>query len=217
VETKEPKWRKILEVTSNAVMVNLVFLLCCIPIVTIGQAWCGLYSAIRFAIRGEGWFTGFKEGFKTRFLRGTVAWTICLVANLYMIANVLSMLYYQEEGYLTMVVMYCLFLLLALMFTGALIPINLYIPSSKLQWIKNAITLTFTSPLQMIAVAVLMWIPAGLLIWFFLYGFLDPFFFLMVFLLAYFSVCVLVATILLKDPLIKLKKETEALQEQEEA
>ena len=216
METKEPRWRKILEVTSNAVMVNVVFLICCIPIVTIGQAWCGLYSAIRFAIRGDGWFSGFKEGFKTRFLRGVISWTICLAATLYLAANVLTMIYYQVDGYIPHLVVQCLLLLFLMMFTGALYPISLYIPSSVSRWLKNAATMVATSPLQMLAVAVMMWLPVALLVWFFLYGFIDPFFFLMVFLLAYFSLCTLIATILLKDPLIKLKKATEALQEQGE-
>lgn len=217
METNEPKWRKILQVTSNAAMVNLVYLICCIPIVTIGQAWCGLYSAIRYAIRGDGWFSGFKAGFKTRFLRGTVAWTVCMLVDLYMAANVITMAYYKVDGFIVPLILNCLFLLIALMYTGALIPLNVYIPSTKMQWLKNAVTLTFTAPLQMIAVAVMMWIPVVALVLFFLYGFVEPFYFIMVFLLVYFSLCTLIATILLKDPLIRIKAETEALQDDQEA
>lgn len=211
METKEPKWRKILQVTSNAVMVNALFLLCCIPIVTIGQAWAGLYSAIRYAIRGEGWFAGFKAGFKTRFLRGTVAWTICLLVIGDMSINMLAII---GEN-LWMVVLNALFLLTAMMICGALIPSNVYIPGKISQWLKNAVNLIVYAPVQSAAVAVLMWLPAALVVLYLKFGFLDPFFFIMVFLLIYFTFSTLIATILLKSPLIRVKQETEQLQEAE--
>jgi membrane protein implicated in regulation of membrane protease activity len=84
------------------------------------------------------------------------------------------------------------------------------------QWLKNAVTLTFTAPLQMIAIAVMMWIPVAAIVLFFLYGMVEPFYFTMVFLLVYFALCTLIATILLKDPLIRLKNEMEAAEEQED-
>ena len=206
METKEPKWRKILQLTSNAVMVNALFLLCCIPVVTIGQAWAGLYSAIRYAIRGDGWFSGFKAGFKTRFLRGTAAWIICLLIIAEMSVNMLAMI---GEN-LVMVVLHGLFLLAAMMICGALIPVNVYIPS---QWLKNAVNLIVYAPLQNAAVAVMMWLPTALVVLYLKYGFFDPFFFIMVLLLIYFTFSTLIATILLKSPLIRVKLETEQLQE----
>jgi hypothetical protein len=216
VDNTEPKWKQILHVTSNAATVNFLFLLCCIPIVTIGQAWCGLYSAIRYAIRGDGWFSGFKAGIKTRFLRGVIAWTVCMAVDLYMAANVITMAYYKVDGYIVPLVMSSIFLLIALMFTAALIPVNVYLPGTVMQWLKNAVTLTFTSPLQMIAIAVMMWIPVAAIVLFFLYGMVEPFYFTMVFLLVYFALCTLIATILLKDPLIRLKNEMEADQQEAE-
>ena len=211
----EPRWKKILHLTSNAVTLNLLFLLSCLPIVTIGQAWCGLYSAIRYMIRGDGWFDGFKAGFKTRFLRGTVAWILCFLVDAYLVVNVFFTAYYQWNGNIGALVVQCIFLLIALMFTAALIPLNVYIPTGKLQWVKNAITLTFTSPLQMALVAVLMWLPVAsvlLMMW-------DTIFFVIfvvMFLIVYFALVVLVATIALKDPLIRIKKEMEEMEQQEE-
>jgi len=212
VETKEPKWRKILQVTSNAAMVNLLFLISCIPIVTIGQAWSGLYSAIRYAIRGEGWFSGFKAGFKTRFLRGTVGWTLCLLLIVYMSLNMLAII---GENIVTVIV-HALFLLVVLMVTGAMIPVNVYVPSPVSQWLKNAVNLVLYAPLQTGATAVLMWLPAALVLLFLKYGLVDPFLFIMVFLLVYFTFSTLIATILLKDALVRVKGETQESQEQEE-
>ena len=208
----EPKWRKILTFTSSAITMNMLFLLCCIPIVTIGQAWCGLYSGVRYMIRGDGWFTGFKEGFKTRFLRGTVAWLLCLLVDAYLGVNVFFTAYYQWNGNVIALIIQCVFFLIALMFTVALIPLNVYIPTGKMQWITNAITLTFTSPLQLALVAILMWIPIGVVLLILWKGvFLI---FLVVFMIVYFVLAVLIGTIAMKEPLIRIKNEMEALEEE---
>ena len=209
METKEPKWRKLLQVTSNAVMVNALFLLCCIPVVTIGQAWSGLFSAIRYAIRGDGWFAGFKAGFKTRFLRGTVTWAICLIVIAEMSLNMLAVL--GESP--VVVAGHALFLLIALMICGALIPLNVYIPGSVTQWLKNSVNLIIYAPLQVAGVAVLMWLPTALTVLYLRYAFFDPFFFIMVFLLVYFSFSALTATLLLKNALIRIKQDMEQLQQ----
>lgn len=209
-KNKEPKWRKILLLTSNAVTLNMLFLLSCIPVVTIGQAWCGLYSGIRYMIRGDGWFDGFKTGFRTRFLRGTVAWTVCMLADIYLGVNVFFTAYYQWNGNLMALIIQCVFFLVALMFTAALIPLNVYIPTGKIQWVKNAITLTFTSPLQTAFVAILMWLPVGmvlLMLW-------NAVFliFSVIFIIVYFVLAVLISTIAMKDPLIQVKNEMEDME-----
>lgn len=208
VETKEPKWRKILQLTSNAVMVNFLYLLGCIPVITIGQSWCALFSAIRFAIRGDGWFAGFKEGFKTRFLRGTIAWVVVLALVVYMSMNMLAMV----GETVTVIVIHGLFLLAVLMISTSLIVINVYVPSSVAQWLRNAVNMCFAAPIQVAASSVIMWLPTILIVLFLRFGFLDPFFFIMVFLLIYYTVSALVTTILLKNALIRIKEDTEALE-----
>ena len=78
---------------------NLMFILASIPIVTIGPAWCGLMTSIRYNIRGDGWFAGFKKGFCTRFWRSLIIW--CLLAPVTLIfLNDLNdaVLYVNEVG-----------------------------------------------------------------------------------------------------------------------
>jgi hypothetical protein len=185
----------------HAIMVNLMFLVCSVPIITMGPAWCGLFSSLRFAIRGDGWPSGFKKGLCTGFLRMMVAWIICLGVIIYMAANILTMIFYKQEGYLVPLIMYCLFFLIVLMLTASLIVLNVYIPTSVLQWLKNAITLTFTSPIQTAIVGVLMWVPFAVVLIFNI----NAIFVLMIFVAIYFTVVVLIATMLLKDALIRVK------------
>lgn len=179
---------------------NLLFLVACIPIVTIGQAWCGLLSAIRYMIRGEGWFTGFKVGYKTRFLRGTVAWIICLVVDVLMFVNVVPMLYYQAEGYLVPTIVSCIFLAIALMLTTALLVLNVYIPTSKGRWLKNAVDLCVGNSGEVLVAAALIWLPVFLTIFWFSLAYQL----VLVFIAFYYAMVGLAATLLLKDALIKI-------------
>lgn len=207
---RDTKFWKLYTLAGNGIMVNLMFLICSIPIVTMGPAWCGLFSSMRFAIRGDGWPNGFKEGLCTRFWRMLVAWVICLGVIIYMAVNIVTMLFYKNDGYIPMLIAYSLFLLLAMMITASLIVLNVYIPTSVVQWLKNAMTLTFTSPIQTAVVGVLMWVPFAVILIFDI----STFYVLMIFIAMYFTCVVFAATILLKDPLISIKIEMEEMEEE---
>jgi len=206
---RDSKFWQLWTMAGNGIMVNLMYLICSIPIVTMGPSWCGLFSAMRFAIRGDGWAAGFKEGIRTRFWRMLVAWVVCLGIIVYMSMNIISMLYYKNEGYIPMLVAYGLFLLLAMMITASLIVLNVYIPTSVSQWLKNAMTLTFKSPIQTAVVGALMWVPFAVVLLFNI----STFYVLMIFIAMYFTVVVLIATMLLKDPLIEIKLEMQAMED----
>ena len=62
MEEKQTIFQKFMGVVNkigSAIMLNLLFLVSCIPVVTIGNATAGLYSAVRFSIRGD---STFQEG-----------------------------------------------------------------------------------------------------------------------------------------------------------
>lgn len=199
-ETLNDKFWKVINLTGTAIAMNLLFLVCCIPIVTIGQAWCGLLSGIRFMVRGDSWFAGFKEGFKTRFLRGTVAWIICFVVDMLMLLNVVPMLYYQTEGYLIPAIVSCIFLAIALMLTTVLPVLNVYIPTSKSRWLKNAVNMCVGNPGEVLMAAGAIWLPVFLTIFWFSLAYQLA----LVFVAFYYAVAGLAATMVLKGSLIKI-------------
>ena len=199
-ETLNDKFWKIVNMTGTAIAMNLLFLVCCIPIVTIGQAWCALLSGIRFMIRGDSWFEGFKVGFKTRFLRGTVAWVICLVVDALMLLNVVPMLYYQAEGYLVPTIISCIFLAIALMLTTVLPVLNVYIPTSVSRWLKNAVNMCVGNAGEVLIAAALIWLPVFLTIFWFSLAYQLA----LVAIAFYYAMAGLACTMVLKDPLIKI-------------
>lgn len=188
----------------NALMMNLLFLVCCIPVVTAGQAWCALLSAVRYQIRGDSWWNGFKFGFKTRFLRGTVAWCIMLVLNVWMTLDVLQ--YTTAEVSLMYPISACIMLALTTMLTTSLMTLNVYIPTDITTWVRNAVSLIFKVPLQLLVSAALLMAPILLC----LYRFDYFFYFAMVFVVAYFVLSAFGVTILLKNALMDLLVEARA-------
>lgn len=199
-ETILEKLGRILSMAGNAIMMNLLFLLSCLPVVTMGAAWNALLSAIRYNVRGEKWFEGFKFGFKIRFWRSLLGWTLMLVLNAITILDFTAFLMvdaYTVESVVRLVASGVM-MLLSTGFTGALILLNVYVPTSVSNWLRNAVNLVFKAPLQLALVGALMWFP--LLLAMLAYEFF--YYFVMVFVVAYFVLAALGITMLMKQPLL---------------
>ena len=200
------KIMNVINKVGNAIMLNLLFLISCIPVVTIGAAWSGLYSAVRFSIRGDSWFQGYKEGFKARFGRNTLIWLADLLLVYFTLDHFLYYLEYLVGGYgtapmaIAMTVISGVMLLAGLLFLAAFIPVNLYIPTDANQSVSNAWDMVLHAPLQVLGVAALMWLPVFLILFFTEIAFQV----IMVFVAAYFVVAGVVMPMLLKDPLIRI-------------
>ena len=198
---------------ANAVMMNALFLVACLPVVTIGAAWNALFSAIRYNIRGEKWFTGFKVGFKTRFWRSLLSWIIMLIPIVIVlwldVITPLSDPAFRATMTSTSVVRLVAACLMAMMLTGfnaALILLNVYIPTSVGNWLRNAANMFFKVPLYLSFIGGLMWLPVLLFA-------LAPTYFgylIMGFLMAYFILVALGTTMLMKNTLLDFLLEARA-------
>ncbi len=203
-ETLLDKLGRLITMAGTAILMNLLFLAACLPVVTIGQAWCGLISAVRYNIRGDSWFQGFKYGFKTRFLRGTLAWCALLLVDALMLIDVMT--YSRVEGYTVQLIGACVMFALMTMLTAGTLVLNVYIPTNVGNWLRNAAGMIFKAPLQLLVSAALMWLPVLLFIFWF-----DIFYFAgIIFVVAYFPLVVLGMTILLKDTLVEYLVEARA-------
>lgn len=186
----------------TAILMNLMFLLACIPVVTVGAAWCGLMSSIRYNIRGEGWFRGFKTGFRTRFWRSLIIWCACLPVCLVFLNDLNdAVLYAAKAGGTLESILPCvvpgLFFAMAGMLTVSLLTLNVYIPTSVSNWLKNGVNF-FRRPFELFAAAALFWAPL-VLFRFYLSLFMNV---IMVLVAAYFALAAVCGTMVLKDPLI---------------
>lgn len=66
---------------SDLVILNLIFIISCIPVITIGPALCALYYVNLKIIRGEDPYIwrNYWKAFKANFKQGTIVWLLSLV------------------------------------------------------------------------------------------------------------------------------------------
>ena len=196
-ETLIDKLGRIISKVGTAIMMNLLFIICCLPVVTIGQAWCALMSAVRYQIRGDSWWDGFKFGFKTRFLRGTVAWCVLLAVDVLLLLDVMQ--YTAANVSLIYPITSSIMFALMTMLTAAVMTLNVYIPTGIGKWISNAASMVFRAPLQLLVIAAVTWLPVLL----FAFRFDIFYFVIMIFVVVYFTLAAFGTTILLKEPLVE--------------
>ena len=198
-ENKTGNFWKGVNLAGTAIMINLAFLICCIPVVTIGPAICGMYSALRYVVRGNGWFDGFKVGIKKNFVRNALVSAVLLFMLVDMAINFEAALsfYMEGKGYMPLVI-YSVGLLPLLMVFSALWPLHVFIPyETGTDWIKDSLKLLVKAPVQLVIVSALMLLPVALVLYIPAIGFMLA----IVFLAIYYVLMTFVAILLLKTPL----------------
>ncbi len=208
---KEPLWKKIVDLTGTAIMLNLLFLVSCIPVVTIGPACSGLYTSIRYMIRGDKWNDGYKDGFCSHFLRKMLVGIVFTAAGVAMLFNAISMVMYQKEGFIGPFIGSAMVTVITLMISAGLVITSVYIPTGTTQWLRNGVNMVFAAPLQTLLGALFMW---SVVIMFLVLPEIL-WIFLLVFITVYFPTGALITTMLWKNSLIKLKKANEEFLEKD--
>ena len=194
----------------TAIMMNVLFLVACLPIVTIGAAWSGLYGAVRYTIRGDSWFAGFKYGFKCHFFRNLIGWVFGALVGGYAISRVyvgiMSIMANPailSAGVIIPLVISGIFALAALLVIAVMLPLGMYFPQLDVNtWLVTTWDVIGHAPLQCLLVAALMVFPPVLAVVNFFYFYAS----MLVFLAVYFVVAAFIATILLKKSLLRILK-----------
>ena len=198
---QESKIMKIVNLAGTAVMLNLMFLLACVPVVTIGPALCGLYSGVRYMIRGDGPVRGFWEGFKTNFLRMMIAGVIFTGIIAYFIIMVNGAYNtWLELGVFRDIIIYSIPAMVPVMLLSALVMLNIYIPYGVTDWLKNGVNLIVKAPVWVLVTAALLIAPVACLLW------ASDIFILaiIIFVGFWFAVAAFATTLLLKDSLVDM-------------
>ena len=126
---------------------NVIFLITCLPVVTIGPALIALYTVTMKEARGEGGyiFSTYLKVFKDNLRRGTAAWCLLLALGLIFFYNA----YFWGElntvpGNICMFLMTALFVIwgLILLYT---FPLMARFENSLRQTLKNALRIALTN------------------------------------------------------------------------
>lgn len=156
----------------DLVILNLIFMLCCLPIVTIGAATSALYNAVFHMHRGEGFsIKDFFCVFRTSMRTGIPLWLIWIVAFSILCADFgIISLFWDFPGRFPLLGILALGILVLILWGSCLFAIlSLY--SSGKAAMKSAFLSCFQYLPRMIPVCFFNLLPALLLL-FWPYGFL---------------------------------------------
>ena len=80
-----PFWRTMGKV-ADMVILNILFIICCIPVVTIGASYSALYTVtLKLAKNEESYiFRGFFKAFRANFKQATLIWLIMLFLGVFL-------------------------------------------------------------------------------------------------------------------------------------
>lgn len=127
----------------NLILLNLVFLLCCIPVVTTGAACAALYTVTLGNLRGEdgGTVRRFFRAFRANFKKATVEWLVMLAAAavIFVDFRLLMQTDFALKRVVELVFLCVLFLYLPTL--QFLFPIQAYYENSIAKTLKNAVAL----------------------------------------------------------------------------
>lgn len=151
----------------NLMYINFLFLLCSIPLFTIGSAITAMYSTLFKMLHGDDPFIGktFFKAFKENFKQSTLIWLpisifeFLFIAGIYITLNVLDPMYKSLQYPLSI----AFFLILCI--SNYIFPQIALFKQKNSVTVKNAVLLAisnFPTTLFMIAVPVILYLIGGL-------------------------------------------------------
>lgn len=201
----ESKFNQMVMVFADMVILNILYLVCCIPIFTIGAAQAGLFTGLRVLLDPEddnsvakSFFRGFKSEFRTVSLASGILLLLLTGAFSLLPYTVALML---AGGSKLSVIILCVFI--AVVYTVHTIcgPFHATFGCTTGQLLRNSLFMLIAYPLRSLASALLVAAPLViLLIWpqVLLAG-------LILFIALYYSTAYLLIFLMLKKPFKRLK------------
>ena len=97
----DSKFMRMLGKFSDMLFLNFLFIICCIPIVTIGAAQSALYSGMR-ALQDNfdserSCYGAFFHGLRTGFLKITIAWCVVFAITSISLVNLINIMFLIRE------------------------------------------------------------------------------------------------------------------------
>ena len=196
----ESRPMQILMLLGDLIILNLLYLLCCLPIFTIGAAQAGLYTGLKTLLDPEDdtyCSAAFFKGFKTGFDKITIAWNLLFVLEIILGAVTVLCIYYTAST--NSIQFWCAIVALALVcLYQSLLPLfHARFNCSPMQLIRNAWFLALAHPIRSLFTAAITFLPIILVCVINIYDFmtLTP-----IFLLIYFSGAFLFSFTFMKKP-----------------
>lgn len=204
----DSKFAQVLSFIADLIVANLLFIVCCLPVITIGAAQAGLHTAMRRLedpLDDRSCLKAFFEGFKSGFFKISLVSTCFLLLEVIALYTTMMAFEYEDSGMFAHWAIPLAALIILMLVHGLITPFHSQFNCTPMNLIRNSAVLLVTHPLRSVAVSALTWAPAILfaanLEWFAKLGAL--------FFSVYYSIAFLFAVVLLKKPFKMLMNEME--------
>lgn len=152
--------------TGTLIWINLLWLLCCIPVFTIGASTAAMYRMVFNVIEHKSTHTAdFFRAFKSNFKQGTMIWLLILFAAvcLYLFYAVIAF-YEARVVQLILLAVFLCFLLLAALVALYAFPLTCYFENTLRGTLSNALIFALANPVRSVAALALTLLPLGALL-----------------------------------------------------
>lgn len=199
----DSKFMEVLGFIADMILLNILYLICCIPIVTIGAAQSGMYYAVR-PLRdpedGRSCYKLFFKGFISGFWKITLVWVVFLVFDGILLFTMLACFQNAHTGLMMHWAIPGVGLLVSLVLHSLTTIFHSQFSCGPVQLFRNSVILLFTNPFHSIVVGILVWAPVALFVWN-IKLFLDL---LPLLLMVYYTIALLFSSTIMKKPFQRL-------------
>ena len=159
----ESKFSKVINRMADYIILGVLWLVCCLPIFTIGAAQAGLYTGLKVLRDKEddsSTLKAFFRGFKSGFGRITLVWCILALCMVLLGYNLVAAFIYGLQGMNAPLWMAVLGVFFCMVFQSLLTPFHASFGCTAWQLIRNVFFLFLAHPIRSIALTILTWGPA---------------------------------------------------------
>lgn len=146
----------------NTMLLNILFLLSCLPIVTIGAAWTALFAACRVLLEDGPCFKTYFRTFASSFKRATLAWLVLLPCLLVVVVAAVLVWRFRIAGMplgeVSMVVSVVAIVLVLAVTTMTFLFYSRFECTLK-QLLKNSVYMTVGYLVHAVVIALICWLP----------------------------------------------------------
>ena len=145
-------------------ILNIIYLLCCVPVFTIGAAQAGLHTAMRVLQDPEDDTSVYKayfRGFKSGFFRITAGWLLLTVVDLILVYTFWISFTYRDEGLFVHWGVPLVTLFLVLCYQCVICLFHSRFGCTLPQLLYNGLLMMIWHPLASLLTGILIWAPAA--------------------------------------------------------
>lgn len=163
----DSKFMQILSTTADMMFLNIIYALCCLPVVTVGAAQAGLYTGLRVLYDPEddsSCFKAFFRGFKAGFGRITVLWVILAATMAVLFWSLVLTLFFHYSGLNAPVWMAVAGLCVCIVLHSVIIPFHARFCCTVGQLFRNGFLFILRYPIRSLLATVAIWLPVVLVL-----------------------------------------------------